>query len=254
MPQELDIVNMFWHGSHIGPVHAACVRSFQRHGHHVRMHCYDIPKDLPENVEVFDASKLMPMSDLIADVETGSVALGADRYRYRILQAGLGLYADCDIFCLKSIPRREYLFGWEDNHQINNALLKYPTNSPLSLELLQATKSEYFIPDFFPRRKQLRLKVRRALGFAKSVQHMPWGIWGPTLLTQTIKKLGLTDKAFPIDCFYPVHYFSTNLFMESGLKLDDLITNRTVTVHLCHKMLKSKDIPKGSPLFEIVNA
>jgi hypothetical protein len=254
MNQNLDVVNMFWHGSNIGAVHAACIRSFQRHGHHVRMHCYDIPKDLPDNVEVFDASILMPRSDLIASPERGGVALGADRYRYRILNSGMGLYCDCDVYCLREIPNQDYIFGWEDNNQINNAVLKYPKNSPLAQKLLTDTSSEYFIPHFVSKRKRMLLKARRALGFGKSVRRMPWGVWGPTLLTHNIKDLGLKDKALPIDYFYPVHYFSTNVFLEPSLRLSDLITSRTIAVHLCHKMLNANSIPESSPIWEILNS
>ena len=57
-------VNMFWHGRQLGVIHSACVRSFLRHGHTVTMHCYERPNDLPEDVRVFDAGKIMPLSDL----------------------------------------------------------------------------------------------------------------------------------------------------------------------------------------------
>lgn len=246
-------VNMFWHGAELGPVHSACIRSFLRQGHPVILHCYNAPIDVPDGVQLFDASKLMPLSDLIANSETGSVSLGADRYRYRLIEAGFGLYVDCDMFCLKPIPESEYIFGEEDSQRINNAVLKFPPDSELSQALIAATENEYFIPEWLNAKRKFLLRARRSIGFPKSVRGMRWGVWGPNLLTHQINKIGLGHEAKPIDYFYPIHYFSTSLLFEPGLTIKDLATPRTLAIHLCHKTLGSLQAPPDSPLGEIVN-
>src|SRR5690625_211718 len=157
-------VNMFWHGPKLGPMHAACVRSFLRHGHMVIMHCYERPEDLPDGVQVFDAAKLMPLAELHMHEKTGSVALGSDRYRYRIIAAGLGLYADCDMFCLRPLTDATYLMGTEQDNSINAAFLKFPSDSALAAALIQATDDPYFIPPWLRRSKRRRLHLYRKLG------------------------------------------------------------------------------------------
>lgn len=52
-------INSLWIGKKLGPIHAACLRSFIRHGHDVVLHAYGKPDDTPEGVRLFDASKLM---------------------------------------------------------------------------------------------------------------------------------------------------------------------------------------------------
>jgi len=250
--EGFQIVNMFWHGADLGPVHAACIRSFLHQGHPVILHCYSAPSDVPSGVQLFDASKLMPESDLIANSETGSVALGSNRYRYRLIEAGFGLYVDCDMYCLKPIPESDYIFGREDSQRINNAVLKYPANSILSKSLILATKKEYYVPEWFSTKRKTLLRIRRSFGIPRSVCDMPWGVWGPNLLTHKINEIGLEQKAKPIDYFYPVHYTNTSLLYESGLTLSDLVTSRTFAVHLCHKTLSSLQAPPDSPLGEIV--
>ncbi|WOC15073.1 hypothetical protein [Pseudochrobactrum sp. MP213Fo] len=38
-------VNSLWIGKRLGAVHAACLRSFIRHGHDVVLHAYGRPED-----------------------------------------------------------------------------------------------------------------------------------------------------------------------------------------------------------------
>ena len=254
MPSNLPKINMFWHGGKLGPVHSACMRSFLRHGHKVVLHCYEAPADLPAGVETFDAEQIMPRSDLVANKATGSVALGANRYRYRLMRHGMGVYADCDMFCLQPIPDADYIFGWEDARKINNAILKYPRDSALADMLEEKTKTEYYIPDNSSRRRKYLLRIRHAFGLGVSVRHMRWGVWGPQLLTDQIRTLKLENKAQPIDRFYPLHYFNTSLLFEKGLRIEDLVTRRTLTIHLSNKMLDKRPPPANSPLDQIINS
>lgn len=247
-------VNMFWHGPRLGPVHAACLRSFLRHGHRVVLHGYAAPEDLPEGVERFDARQIMPLADLIANRETGSVALGTNRYRYRMLAAGMGPYVDCDMYCLQPVPTDAYVFGREDARAINNAFLNYPPDSALATALVAETATEFRIPDWLSRRRKALLRVRRALGLGVSVRDMPWGVWGPSLLTHWVHKLGLEHRAQPIDRFYPLHYLNVELLLEPGLRIEDLTTPRSVAIHLCHKLLDQRRPPPGSPLHGIIDS
>lgn len=246
-------INMFWHGNELGALHAACVRSFTQHGHTVIMHCYNKPVDLPHNVRTFDASKIMPLSDLHAHRETGSVALGANRYRYRLIAEGFGLYADCDMFCLRQITDSHYILGKEQDNSLNNAFLKYPVDSDLAKALVDATLDYYFIPPWFRASKKRRLRIRRRIGRGTHVGEHPWGVWGPQLVSHFAKELGLWQEAAPIDKYYPVHPWQTTLLRDPDLTIADLVTPRTEAIHLWHKMLGSDLIPRGSPLWEVLN-
>lgn len=251
-------VNFFWHGPRMGRVHAACLRSFLRHGHRVVLHGYAPPEDLPEGVEVFDAERLMPKSDLLFDKETGSVATGADRYRYRILKADLGDYADCDMYLLRPLPEDDYLIGrqnsWGREHPCNSALLRYPADSRLAEAMVETTRDATATRPWQSRKRHMFNAMLRLVGRAPSVTDGFWGEWGPRLLSHWVEELGLKDKTKPIDVFYPLHYFSTDLLFEPGLRLADLVTPRTVAVHLCHNMLGKRDPVPGSPLDEILRA
>lgn len=247
-------VNMFWHGPELGPMHAACVRSFLRHGHRVIMHCYEPPRDLPDGVKLFDAAKIMPATELVQHKKSGSVALGSDRYRYRIIAAGLGLYADCDMFCLRPLTNSPYLFGVEQTGVASCGVLNFPPNSPLLKALIKATDDPYFIPPWLKSSERRRLQFRKMLGRGVHVSKQEWGVWGPRLLTFYVSELGLWSEAAPIDRYYPLHYGHVSLLRDPALRLADLITPRTDAVHLWHALLGDSTPPPGSPLHEIMNS
>lgn len=245
-------INFVWIGPKLGPIHVACIRSFQRHGHPVVLHTFDKPEDVPADVAIFDASKLMRRDEIVAHRRTGSFSLASDIYRYRLLREGMGAYFDCDMYCLRPIPDEAYLFGWESDSTVCNAVLAAPFDSELVRRLNHATSAKSFIPPWRSKRTQRWLRVRSALGFPLPRQDMPWGTFGPGLLTHTIKELGLVDQAKPIDVFYPVHFGQTPLLLDPGVTLESLTTPRTLAVHLANAMRKSDEAPKGSPLHQIL--
>jgi hypothetical protein len=105
----LAIVNAIWIGPELGVVHVACLKSFLRHGHQVVLHCYEKPKDVPDGVELADASRLLPIKRIFYKNKNKSVAGFADLLRYELLGLGLGLYVDCDVFYLRPIEDADYI-------------------------------------------------------------------------------------------------------------------------------------------------
>jgi hypothetical protein len=102
--------------------------------------------------------------------------------------------------------------------------------------------------------EKLRLQAMKRIGAPKSVRDHKWGVWGPRLLTHAVGKLGLRDKAAPIDVYYPVHPRNVSLLRQPGLRVADLATPRTRFLHLWHKLLDTAPPPAGSPLAEILRA
>ncbi|MFG1351225.1 hypothetical protein [Xanthobacter autotrophicus] len=241
-------------GDRLGPIHAACIRSFVRHGHDVVLHSYGRPVDTPDGVTLFDAAALMTQQELIRHRPTGSPALGANRYRYRLLKAGMGIYVDCDVFCLQPFPDEPYLFGLEQNGQVNNAVLAMPPDSKLLQDLVSATEDDYFIPPWVRRSDRRVWRLRKAMGFPRHVADQPWGTFGPQLVTYMIQKHHLMKMAQPIDIFYPLHHQQTSLLAQAGLRIADMVTPRTLGLHLYNHSLKGLEPVDGSPLHEVIQS
>ncbi|MGT2466078.1 MAG: galactosyltransferase Lgt5 [Mesorhizobium sp.] len=250
------VVNALWIGDALGEIHAACLRSFLLAGHHVLLHCYDVPGNVPKGVEIFDASQLMPRERIIAYRSNGSPSLFSNLYRLKILEAGMGLYVDCDVYCLKRIPQAAYIFGYQTDTEINGAVLKLPADSDMLREALKMVDDPYFIAPWLGERKRRRYHLRRAIGLPIDISHYGWGMLGPCAMTYFAGKAGVMGHASSIDVFYPVHYSQVSLLLDPDLSLADIVTSRTLCIHLCDNSLKvplgDRPIPAGSPLSQLL--
>lgn len=248
------IVNTVWIGNELGSVHAACLRSFIRHGHDVVLHSYGRPHDIPDGVRLFDASKLMKEDEIVLHKKTNSLTLASDRYRYRILREGMGLYVDCDMYCVRPFTEADYTLGWHSHDTINNAVLNAPHDSEFLKQVLTASEDLYFVPPWRKKHKGAYARLRKALGFPIHISKHKWGTIGPSLITYCATELGLLDNVSAIDVFYPLHWEQLQLLYERGLKVDDLHSSRTLGIHLYNSALKGREIIEDTPLYEIINS
>lgn len=252
---QLPVINAVWIGSRLGPVHAACLRSFVRHGHKVVLHVYGRPEDAPDGVELANAEDLLPGSRIVRYSRGGSPAIFANLLRYELLKKGLGLYVDCDCYCLRPIENADYIFGYEATGFINNAVLKLPQDCPVLEDLCRLKDARRFIPPWAGEKWKMYYTWRARLGMAVKIQDMPWGYTGPFALTWYLKEHGLDQYAAPIDHFYPVHAGQTALLLDPELRIEDITTRRTRLLHLSNEKLKGVDIasvPPSSPLGTIL--
>ncbi len=180
----------------------------------------------------------MPESAIIRYRKSGSYSLFSNLYRLKILEAGLGLYVDCDVYCLKPIPDKDYIFGFETDKQLNGAVLKLPSDSDVLKNFLAATSKRAFVPPWFKTSRRWPLNVRRAIGMPVTVDKLPWGTLGPSALTYFAREAGVIDRGEPADVFYAVPYNRVGLFVDPGAQVDDLISSRTLCLHLYHQKLK----------------
>ena len=195
-----------------------------------------MPEDAPRGVEIADANELLPESRIIRHRKTGSPSLFTNLLRYEILGTNLGLYVDCDVFCIRPIADADYIFGWENLNSINGAVLKLPPECPaltaLSIDqrhaqlcaaLAQTSQAPplgmaaWPCPDSFAR--GLALGERRSQG---------------ANVTPYAKLHGIDRFASPIDRFYPLHWSHVGQLFNSALSLKDLTTHRTDALHLYH--------------------
>jgi hypothetical protein len=251
--QTVTTINSLWIGDRLGEVNAACLRSFIRHGYRVVLHCYDRPVDTPKGVELFQASKLMKPEEIVRH-KTGSLTLSSDIYRYRILREGMGIYVDADIYCLRPLPEDEYLMGFERDDHVNNAVLRIPPNSKLLTDILQASENPHFIPPSKKRSRRMIGHLRRAIGFPIHVSNRGWGVIGPRLITYLVRRDGLQDIVQPIDVLYPLHFENTSLLFSRGLRLVDITSSRSCTIHLMNSSLHGREILPDTPLHGVISS
>ncbi|TGQ78558.1 MULTISPECIES: galactosyltransferase Lgt5 [unclassified Mesorhizobium] len=250
------VVNAVWIGASLDDLHAACLRSFVLAGHRVHLHCYDTPRNVPPGVETVDASKLMPRERIVYYRSNGSPSLFSNLYRLKILEAGLGPYVDCDVFCLKPIPKQDYILGYQSSDQLNGAVLKLPAGSQTLLEMLKFAEDPYYIVPWLNRSRLMRYRLRKFIGLPIHISNYSWGRLGPEALTYFASRTGDIGQAVPIDVFYPLSHHQVAMLLDPDLSLSDIGTPRTLCIHLFDHTLRQwmigRTVPQGSPLGQML--
>lgn len=251
----LPTINAFWVGPRLGRMGVSCLRSFVRHGHRVVLHAYERPQDLHPEIELADASRIMPANRILRYSVNGSPALGANFFRYELMAVGAGLYIDCDCYCVGPIEDDEYIFGWESDDVIGNAVLKLPAGSEILGDLLDMIRTDGFIPPWMSSRDKFKYHLRQRLMMPKKLESMPWGTTGPTALTYFAKRRDVDKKALSADSFYPIFFAQSHLLFDAGAKLETFVRPRTRIIHLWNEVTRKRGEPPpvGSPLHTILS-
>ncbi len=181
--------------------------------------------------------------------KTGTPAVFSDLFRLELMRQEAGLWADCDIYCLKPFAGLgEYVFGYEVMPEgkkpgsINNAVFRVPADSELlgALLALFDPQNAHAPAPFLPRHRRLEVFVRRLLGEKLALSDMQFGATGPFPLTWHIKRLGLEKKARKREVFYPVPYEAIPSLMQAGSALSSFVTGETLCVHIWRSQLTDR--------------
>jgi hypothetical protein len=238
MIETLGRVSAFWWGKKLSVIEIASMLSIQRAGHQIQLFSYEKPRQLPAGVAWFNAAEILPKESFVF-FRGNNPALGANLFRYKLMAAEKGIWMDTDILLLKPVPLDGgELYGWQDEHEVNNAVLFLPPESPVLRDLLDFTRNEHPIPPFFEKFIQNELAVLRLSGKPVHVSRMRWGVWGPLALTYFIKKNRHEHLARAREVFYPVHHSEAHMLVTSGFDVDARIGPSTLAVHLWNAKLR----------------
>lgn len=214
MAARAHTVLMFWHGPALSRMEQLAIASFRHHGHPVDLYVYDEPRGVPHGACIRDAGEILPREALFTHRRTGSVAVFADWFRYRLLAERGGIWSDMDVACLRPIdyPQAE-IFGWEDERCVNNAILGLPAGHALARWLAGCCESPNRILPYDNWRLRLR-KLRRRHLQGDRRERVRWGELGPKGLTAAARHLGYLDRALPRTHFYPVRSADWRVLFE----------------------------------------
>lgn len=237
MSRLLPDIHMFWHGPPLSRLEQLCMRSFVANGHRVSLHVYDPPANAPIGVTLADASEILPRERLFKHAKSGSFAVFADCFRYRLLLEHGGLWVDSDVVCLKPFDfATTEIYGWQDERAINNAVLGLPKGHRLAQWMNDVCEHpNRALP--YDSMKMLRRKlVRRWLPNSRG--RMVWGETGPNGLTAAARHLHCTGAALPFWYFYPVGYTNWHTVFDSSLRDNPGLIAASYGLHLWNEMAR----------------
>ncbi len=214
----------FWYGAALSPLEQLCIESFLAHGHHFTLYAYHDVAGVPFGCQILDAGAILPESEVFYysdEVGLGSVAAFANLFRMKLLHDRGGWWVDTDVYCLGTpIPAGDYVFAVQYDESINNGVLRFPQGHALLSEAID-------------RLRQLGVPVR-------------WGQGGPELLTELLRKHGLTARALPPGSFYAIR--DTGMFFDPS-RADEVerLLSSSVFVHFWNQMIRQAGIDKNIP-------
>src|SRR5437763_602917 len=131
----------FWHGDALSPYEWMCLKSFRSKHEQVFFVSYDDRVSVPEGVVTVNASDVCDKSLLDKFIYNGKPSLAGftDYFRYQLIQKHEFCWFDADMICLSSDEDEfhDLVFAFEHEESINNAILKFPRNHPVLLEMIK---------------------------------------------------------------------------------------------------------------------
>lgn len=229
-------LNALWIGPKLPSLHQACLLSAIRAGHKIRLYCYSRPSNLPTDIEVADAGEILGETEVMRHRESGSPSLSSNRFRYLLLQKQLGPWIDTDVFVVKPLTSQDgYMMAWQDDELVGSAILHLPSGN-LTDFLCDFTKKSHPVPFWYPPLQRLWLNFRKAAGVPLAAGDYPWGVHGPHLLTNAVRKLKLETNVQPPSTYYPVGWRDTGKLYSGESNIFDTLPASTEAVHLWHHM------------------
>lgn len=218
----------YWDGAPLTHYERLCLRSFLVRGHTVELFSYLGVTGAPDGVTVRDARVFLPLDDDITMLlEQRAYSKISDILRYRLLDTPERTWVDVDIMLLADdAPADLPLFGLEDEHYTNTAVLRLASESELRHRLLSETSG-------------------LAVGDVLAAAH---GAYSPLLLTRLVDDVGLRDLALPPEVLYPIA--SRDLWRLFDPKERAWCEDRLVgasTLHLWNEFLRRGDVKQRRP-------
>lgn len=230
----MGLIRSFWYKGPLSPYENLCLSSFVAHGHRLILYSYE-QIEVPAGVQVADASTVFPETEVYLYTEgasAGSPSAFSNMFRYELLRRFGGWWCDTDVICLRQdLPEQDLAFAYQDDVNINGAVLKIPADHPLAYQLVSEAKS---------------------LG-----KNIRWGQAGPDLITRLVKLNNLQDYLLPPQLVYPIHWSRALdlLNPDLGREIAERVSD-SIFVHVWNEMLRRAPIlkevgpPEGSFLHE----
>ena len=208
----------FWHGDALSPYEWMCLKSFRSKHEEVFLVSYEDKASVPEGIQIINANDVCDKTLLDKFIYHGRASLAGftDYFRYKLIHKYDFCWFDADMICLSSdvTDFHDFIFGFEHEESINNAILKLPRNHAVLLELIKRCEDN--------------------IG-----KDLEWGALGPTLLTRLLTESRLRERAQKIEKFYPfgvVNFWQLLLPIYRDKVLSE--TQNSWSVHLWNELYK----------------
>ena len=219
------IIKSLWIGNSLSNMEQLCIASYLQNGHDFHLYTYnDHVSNVPKKTKICDANEIIPKEKIFRD-SNNIFASFSDWFRYKLLFEKGGWWVDMDTICLKPFNfRHNYCFATEgtriENMIIANSYIKAPKKADFLLACLQ------YIEDF-----------------RKENDIVPWGTFGPNLLTTTLLAYDSSRYIKAPLVFCPIHWPEMYKLIT---KQEIVLPNATFAIHLWNECWRRGNLHKDA--------
>ncbi len=221
-----------WVGPSLSVMEQMSILSFIKHGHEYHLYVYDEDiEGIPKGATLKDADQILPRSRIPGHREQISSGF-SDIFRYRLLLEKGGYWVDTDVVCLRPFAfGSDYVFGQNRTRDPSKSIASAVIKAPVGCELIKSCYD-------------------RSLELEKDLDKLKWAEVGPTLLTQAVKKCGLTEYALPCRTFSPIDWWNWGDFISGRLvtriKTSVMLRKGVYAVHLWNEIWRREKLDKNA--------
>ncbi len=239
---SLPTVASLWIGGRLSFLEQVCLKSFVDHGHTTVLYTYGKVTGVPRGVEIRDANAVFPNQNFIRHKRSGSPAIHADAFRYRMIEVEDVIWIDADILCMQPWDFSDpFVFGWEKPGKlVCNAVLGLPPDSATLKGLNDLCRDEYPIPPWASGEELDRLQAAKAAGDPVHVSELSWGVWGPAALTHFLVETGEMAHVLPQNAFFPIPFKHRRDLLNPSVDIDAQLGEGCYGVHLWNRRLRRR--------------
>ncbi|UWR79100.1 glycosyltransferase family 2 protein [Phaeobacter inhibens] len=239
---DLPVIASLWIGGNLSYLEQTCLKSFADHGHRTLLYTYETVDNCPPGVELMDANRIFPASDFIRHKVSGSPAVHADAFRYKMISMQNVIWVDADVLCVKPWDfQDQWVFGWEKTGRlVCNAVLGLPRFSRTLQRLNAFCENEYPIPPWAKGEERAQLEAAHAAGNPVHVSELKWGVWGPSALTHFLNETGEMAHVKPQMAFFQISFKERRNLLSPGYIVEKKINDGCYGVHLWNRRLSRR--------------
>ncbi|MBY6200997.1 hypothetical protein KUV65_06455 [Maritalea mobilis] len=195
------LAQSLWIGPRLRWIEEMSIRSYLRNGWRYQLFVYDLPENVPDGVEVMDATAILPRNTVFREgagsgMHRGSLGAFSDLFRYALLSRRGGLWTDTDVINLDRFEpdgARFIASEWTDAGIVgpNGALMAAPAGCAFQSAALERARMLHARPDMhFARIGPELLAEMMWLGDAQDYDLLPPDYLNPIGWMETGRLLG----------------------------------------------------------------
>jgi hypothetical protein len=229
---SLPVIQSLWIGDSLSVMEQLSIASFIQNDHPFHLYTYGPIDNVPQGAKIMDANAIIPKEQM---EQHQSLAGFSDIFRYKLLYEKGNYWCDTDLICLKPFSSvNPYVFATEQHHHkglrfwmkkkkyIASCVIKCPEKSAI-MKYCYDTASRFAPAD-----------INREDN---------WGVIGPTLLQNAVRKFNLKRYASAPEIFCPVDFMEWKDLIS---KPHDPRTFREAkAVHLWNEFWRANAVDKG---------